>query len=55
MAKIVFFGSNEYQHLGVLYLEQNNYKKALQTFLKQSEVNEIAEKSILSCFDLQST
>lgn len=32
-----------YLHLGVFYLEQKDYRKAIQTFKKQNEVDEIAE------------
>jgi len=37
------FGLTGYIHLGVLYLEQKDYKKAEQIFLKQIEINDIAE------------
>jgi tetratricopeptide (TPR) repeat protein len=36
-------GSFDYLHLGVLYLEKKEYEKALAEFLKQSQVNELAE------------
>ncbi len=38
-----FVGANDYLHLGVLYLETEKFKKAVETFKKQSENNEIAE------------
>lgn len=36
-------GLHDYLHLGILYLEQKYYDKALQAFLKQSVENELAE------------
>jgi len=36
-------GSYDYLHLGVLYLEQQEFDKALTSFKKQSQVNELAE------------
>jgi len=36
-------GLHDYLHLGVIYLEQKEYKKALEAFLIQSEENNIAE------------
>ncbi|WP_338732002.1 tetratricopeptide repeat protein [Mangrovimonas cancribranchiae] len=38
-----FVGAYDYLHLGVLYLETNQYEKAINTFKKQSENNELAE------------
>lgn len=45
-----------YLHLGVFYLEQKNYRKAIHCFYKQIEVNEIAESHFylaLSLMNLQ--
>jgi tetratricopeptide (TPR) repeat protein len=36
-------GLYDYLHLGVMYLELEEYEKALEAFLKQSEENEIAD------------
>jgi len=36
-------GHSDYLHLGVIYLEKNEYRKAVNSFLKQSEENENAE------------
>ncbi|MEN2281148.1 hypothetical protein AAGF08_03350 [Algoriphagus sp. SE2] len=36
-------GAYDYLHLGVLYLETENYEKAVEIFIKQSEINELAE------------
>ncbi len=36
-------GLYDYLHLGVLYLETNNYEKAIQAFIRQSKENELAE------------
>lgn len=38
-----FVGANDYLHLGVLYLETENFEKAIESFKKQSENNELAE------------
>ena len=38
-----FVGANDYLHLGVLYLETKKFEKAVETFKKQSENNELAE------------
>lgn len=38
-----FVGANDYLHLGVLYLETEMFEKAIETFKKQSENNELAE------------
>ncbi|MBD0823919.1 tetratricopeptide repeat protein [Aestuariibaculum marinum] len=38
-----FVGAYDYLHLGVLYLETKRFKKAVETFKKQSENNELAE------------
>jgi tetratricopeptide (TPR) repeat protein len=38
-----FVGANDYLHLGVLYLETEKFEKAVETFKKQSENNELAE------------
>lgn len=38
-----FIGANDYLHLGVLYLETKKFKKAVETFKKQSKNNELAE------------
>ena len=37
------FGLEEYLHLGVLYLENKQYNKALEAFFKQSGIKELAE------------
>ncbi|MEM9548593.1 MAG: hypothetical protein AAGA77_21585 [Bacteroidota bacterium] len=36
-------GLYDYLHLGVLYLEQKEYEKAIESFKSQSEENELAE------------
>lgn len=36
-------GAYDYLHLGVLYLETENFDRAVETFMKQSEFNELAE------------
>ncbi|EPR69782.1 protein containing tetratricopeptide [Winogradskyella psychrotolerans RS-3] len=38
-----FLGAYDYLHLGVLYLEQNEFEKAIEAFNKQTEDNELAE------------
>ncbi|WP_019039399.1 tetratricopeptide repeat protein [Psychroflexus tropicus] len=38
-----FVGAYDYLHLGVLYLETEKFEKAVETFKKQSENNEVAE------------
>ncbi|MBC6400262.1 MAG: hypothetical protein GDA37_04470 [Ekhidna sp.] len=38
-----FVGANDYLHLGVLYLETEKFEKAIESFKKQSENNELAE------------
>jgi tetratricopeptide (TPR) repeat protein len=38
-----FVGAYDYLHLGVLYLETEKFEKAVETFKKQSENNELAE------------
>ena len=38
-----FIGAYDYLLLGVLYFEQNEFIKASEAFIKQSEVNELAE------------
>lgn len=38
-----FIGAYDYIHLGVLYLETEQYKKAIDMFKKQSQRNELAE------------
>jgi len=38
-----FVGAYDYLHLGVLYLETKKFNKAIETFKKQSENNEVAE------------
>lgn len=38
-----FIGAYDYLHLGVLYLETQQFDKAIATFGKQSQSNEIAE------------
>ena len=43
-----FIGANDYLHLGVLYLETNNFEKALAAFEKQSKYNELAENQYYS-------
>lgn len=41
--EIDFVGQYDYLHLGVLYLETNQFQKAINTFLKQSKNNELTE------------
>lgn len=43
-----FVGAYDYLHLGVLYLELNNFDKALAAFEKQSETNDLAENRYYS-------
>lgn len=38
-----FIGVYDYLHLGVLYLETENFEKAVETFHQQSQINELAE------------
>ena len=38
-----FVGAYDYVHLGVLYLETNRFEKAIETFKKQLEINDLAE------------
>lgn len=38
-----FVGAYDYLHLGVLYLETENFTKAIELFEKQSKENELAE------------
>jgi len=38
-----YLGLYDYLHLGVLYLENSNYEKAIENLKKQSEQNDIAE------------
>lgn len=38
-----FVGPYDYLHLGVLYLETNNFEKALELLKKQAEYNDLAE------------
>lgn len=38
-----FVGAYDYLHLGVLYLETENFNKAIELFEKQSKENELAE------------
>ncbi len=38
-----FVGAYDYLHLGVLYLETQQFEKAINTFKKQSKENELAE------------
>jgi tetratricopeptide (TPR) repeat protein len=38
-----YVGAYDYLHLGVLYLESRQFQKAVDTFNKQSEANELAE------------
>ena len=38
-----FVGAYDYVHLGVLYLETNRLEKAIETFKKQLEINDLAE------------
>ena len=38
-----FVGANDYLHLGVLYLETGHFEKAIESFKKQSENNDLAE------------
>lgn len=37
------FGMYNYLHLGVLYIEKEDYKKALESFEKQFKINNLAE------------
>lgn len=37
------FGMYNYLHLGVLYMEKEDYKKALESFEKQFKINNLAE------------
>lgn len=43
-----FIGAYDYLHLGVLYLETDDFDKALIVFEKQSEINEVAENQYYS-------
>ena len=43
-----FIGAYDYLHLGVLYLETNEFQKALAAFENQSEHNELAENQYYS-------
>jgi len=43
-----FVGAYDYLHLGVLYLEMGRFEKALETFKKQSVMNELAESQYYS-------
>ncbi|RSK39661.1 tetratricopeptide repeat protein [Mangrovimonas spongiae] len=40
-----FVGVYDYLHLGVLYWETNQFEKAINTFKKQAESNQLAENS----------
>lgn len=49
-----FLGLLGYLHLGVFYLEQHQYKKAIRMFSKQSEINEIAENQFYLALSFKS-